>query len=88
MKGVMGIALIGGGVFLLIALVNGTLHFPLGNLGQGFQNPLDALGSISNPTSGVTATGKKWVSTDPNGNCPKGYVQHMIPSGHMVCQQP
>lgn len=32
MKGVFGVLLVGGGIFLLIALFNGTLKFPLGNV--------------------------------------------------------
>jgi len=65
MKAALGIMLVGGGAFLLVALFNGTLHFPFGQF---------ALGS-STTTSTTTATHTKTstgASTTPIADQCKG----------------
>lgn len=54
MKGATGVLLVGGGVFLLIALFSGQLHFPLGNvniLGSTIGNIGNLFNSSDTPAS-------------------------------------
>jgi hypothetical protein len=82
MKAATGILLVGGGVFLLIALFNGTLHFPLGNVNpsgssnplgnffnEGQMGPLPAGGAASKP-------GLSPVGTAINNKCPSGFINN------------
>ena len=77
MRGALGLLLIGGGAFTLIALFNGTLKFPLGNVNLFGSS----LGGVS-PNTGLTDTqytSGTLTPTIPNqkpvGNkCNPGYV--------------
>jgi hypothetical protein len=71
MKGVTGILLVGGGAFLLIALFNGTLHFPFGQFATGGTNILG--GTVFN-AKGLPTTAKK----QSNGQCPTGYIPNTL----------
>jgi hypothetical protein len=81
MKAVAGLLLIGGGVFLLIALFNGSLHFPLGNVNLGLPGlgnlftsttPASLQNGINpSPTTGTTGGVK---NINPTVNTPKGPV--------------
>ncbi len=76
MKGVFGILLVGGGVFLMIALFNGTLKFPIGQVNLlGLGTSGGSMGSLpanfqqpSNIKAGAA------VGTAVNGKCPSGFI--------------
>jgi hypothetical protein len=103
MKGVMGVLLIGGGVFLMIALFNGTLKFPLGQLNLlgstiGGQ-PTNVLGAALDaayqaatghaPTANLPGnTPITVVAPDKNTlKCPSGYMRVMASGGNAICVQ-
>jgi hypothetical protein len=99
MKPVLGILLAGGGVFLIVALFNGTLHFPIGNMFGGTDGNV---GGGSNP-GGILGTGilagapanlpgntpitavKPTQGAGGTMNCPPGYVKYLASGGNPVC---
>jgi hypothetical protein len=56
MKPVFGILLVGGGVFVLVALFNGTLHFPFGQFAGLFPGSSTG-GSTGGNVAGGNVTG-------------------------------
>jgi len=98
MRGVFGVLLAGGGVFLLIALFTGKIKFPIGGISLGDGNLIDLInpyapggskftGTQMNPPSGTNVTGRKFVQPDANLNCPKGYYLSRLASGKGICLQ-
>lgn len=73
MKGVLGLGLVGGGVFLLVSLFNGTLKFPIGGVNMGnSSNPFSGiLGSTPPQTSSPNTPG---YVPPINNTCKNGYV--------------
>jgi hypothetical protein len=71
MKAVFGILLAGGGVFLLVMLMNGTLARPLGSIGLDLSGLIPKVPTLQNsgtlPT--VTNPGTK-TGTGTSGGCP------------------
>jgi hypothetical protein len=82
MKGATGILLVGGGVFLLIALFSGQLKFPLGQvnvLGSTLGNVFNLNQQTITGQTGVTSSGAGYYTStstgtpvDQQATCKKG----------------
>lgn len=70
MRGALGLLLVGGGAFTLIALFNGTLKFPLGNVNLfgGLGNALNPTGYTPTGQTGVTPTGAGYYTSTSQGS--------------------
>jgi hypothetical protein len=94
MKGATGVLLVGGGVFLLIALFSGQLKFPLGQvniLGSTLGNNLSNLiaGAQGKPGPSANFPGATPIQvTQPDKNtlrCPGGYTAYRASGGNLIC---
>jgi hypothetical protein len=87
-KAVLGILLVGGGVFLIIALFNGTLKFPLGNVNMfGSHNGILGTGIGANAPANVPGAAPiQTTKPDPNTlQCPKGFTAYRASAGNIIC---
>jgi hypothetical protein len=94
MKGATGILLVGGGVFLLIALFSGQLKFPLGQvnilgstLGDNLSNMLANVEGKPGPSANFPGA-KPVQVTQPDKNtlkCQAGYTAYRASGGNLIC---
>jgi hypothetical protein len=87
MKPVFGMLLVGGGMFLLVALFNGTLKVPFGMIGGTNKTGLLGTGILANAPANLP--GNQPIQTvKPNPNtlaCPSGSIAYRASGGNIIC---